>query len=129
MFPKLINFGDFFLPTYGVLVAIAFLAGLFVTTRLARRSGLENEKIVNLVVYCALAGLLGAKVLMIAFDWDHFSKDPADIFSFNTLRAAGVFQGGLILAVITAFFYVRRNGMPWLPTFDAFAPTRPVIES
>lgn len=122
MFPKLINFGDFFLPTYGVLVALAFLVGLFVTTRLGERAGLNKEKIVNLVVYCALAGLLGAKLLMFVFDWDHFRNDPADMFSLNTLRAAGVFQGGLVLAVITAFFYVRRNAMPWLKTFDVFAP-------
>jgi phosphatidylglycerol---prolipoprotein diacylglyceryl transferase len=122
MLPKLISFGEFFLPTYGVLVALSFLAGLLVTTRLGRRSGMDQEKIVNLVVYCALAGLLGAKILMIAFDWDHFRNDPADIFSFATLRAAGVFQGGLVLATLTAFFYVRHNGLPWLQTFDIFAP-------
>jgi phosphatidylglycerol:prolipoprotein diacylglycerol transferase len=33
-----------------------------------------------------------------------------------------VFQGGLVLATLTAFFYVRRHRMPWLETFDAFAP-------
>ena len=122
VFPKLFQYGDFFLPTYGVLVALAFLAGLWVTTRLARRAGINHELVVNLVVYCALAGLLGAKLLMFIFDWDHFSKNPADMFSIATLRAAGVYQGGLILAVATAFWYVRRHGMPWLQTFDVFAP-------
>ena len=122
VFPKLFQYGDFFLPTYGVLVALAFLAGLWVTARLARRVGINQELVVNLVVYCALAGLLGAKLLMFAFDWDHFSKNPADMFSMATLRAAGVYQGGLILAIATAFWYVRRHGMPWLQTFDAFAP-------
>src|SRR6202790_5307706 len=94
---------DFFLPTYGVLVALAFLAGLWVTARLAGRVGINQELVVNLVVYCALAGLLGAKLLMFVFAWDHFSKNPADMFSMATLRAAGVYQGGLILAVQTAF--------------------------
>ena len=59
MFPKLFQYGDFFLPTYGVLVALAFLAGLWVTNRLARRVGMNQELIVNLVVYCALAGPAG----------------------------------------------------------------------
>ena len=90
--------------------------------QLARRAGINHELVVNLVVYCALAGLLGAKLLMFIFDWDHFSKNPADMFSIATLRAAGVYQGGLILAVATAFWYVRRHGMPWLQTFDVFAP-------
>ncbi len=122
MFPKLFQFGDFFLPTYGVLVALAFLAGLWVTTRLAKRAGMNQELVVNLVVYCALAGLLGAKLLMFAFEWDTLVKNPSDMFSLATLRAAGVYQGGLILAVATAFWYVRRHKLPWLSTFDIFAP-------
>jgi phosphatidylglycerol:prolipoprotein diacylglycerol transferase len=122
LFPKLFQYGDFFLPTYGVLVAAAFLFGLLVTQRLARRAGINNELVVNLVVYCALAGLLGAKLLMFAFDWDHFRANPADMFSLSTLRAAGVYQGGLVLAIATAFWYVRRHGLPWLQTFDVFAP-------
>src|SRR3954471_9090874 len=91
VFPKLFQYGDFFLPTYGVLVALAFLAGMWVTTRLARRAGINHELVVNLAVYCALSGLLGAKLLMFIFDWDHFSKNPADMFSVATLRAAGVY--------------------------------------
>ena len=122
MFPKLISYGDFFVPTYGVLVAAAFLIGLLVTTRLARRVGINQELVVNLVVYCALAGLLGAKLLMFVFDWDHFWANPADMFSLSTLRAAGVYQGGLVLAIVTAIWYVRRHRLPLLPTFDVFAP-------
>ena len=122
MFPKLFQYGDFFLPTYGVLVAVAFLVGLLVTTRLAKRVGMDQELVVNLVVYCALAGLVGAKLLMFVFDWDHFRANPGDMFSLSTLRAAGVYQGGLVLAILTAFWYVRKHGLPWLPTFDVFAP-------
>ena len=122
VFPKLFQYGTFFIPTYGVLVACAFLAGLWVTLKLARRTGVNTELVTNLVVYSALSGMLGAKLLMIAFDWDHFSAQPGDIFSFSTLQAAGVYQGGLILAIVTAFFYLHRQRMAWLPTFDMFAP-------
>jgi phosphatidylglycerol:prolipoprotein diacylglycerol transferase len=122
VFPKLISTPSFYLPTYGVLVALAFLAGLTVTVRLARRSGLNAELITNLAVYCALAGLLGAKILMIVFDWSYFASQPRQIFSLSTLQAAGVFQGGLVLAIVTAFLYVRHHGLPWLQTADAFAP-------
>ena len=52
MYPKLFQFGDFFLPAYGVLVALGVLAGLQVSTTLAKRRGIDPEKISNLV-YCA----------------------------------------------------------------------------
>jgi phosphatidylglycerol:prolipoprotein diacylglycerol transferase len=89
---------------------------------LARRSGLNPELVTNLAVYVALAGLLGAKLMMFVFDWRDFAAHPSQIFSLNTLQAAGVFQGGLILAIAFAFFYVRRQGLPILQVSDAFAP-------
>lgn len=117
MLPKLISFGSLYLPTYGVLVALGFLVGLWVTVKLARRSGLNSELITNLAVYVALAGLLGAKLLMIAFDWPN-----VQIFSLSFLQAAGVFQGGLILAIIVGIWYIQHNKLPLLTTLDAFAP-------
>jgi phosphatidylglycerol:prolipoprotein diacylglycerol transferase len=117
LFPKIFTIGSFYLPTYGVLVALGFLAGLSITVKLARKSGLDAEKVTNLAVYVALGGLIGAKLLMIAFDWPDIQ-----VFSLATLQAAGVFQGGLILALLTAFFYIRHNKLPALAVSDAFAP-------
>jgi len=122
MHPKLFSIGDFFLPTYGVLVAVAFLAALWLAGRLARRAGLNAEDVTNLGVYCALAGLAGAKLLMFVFDWDYYSSNPGEIFSLSTLRAGGVFHGGLIVALITAAVYMRRKRLPGLKTADVFAP-------
>ena len=122
LLPKLFAIGSFYLPTYGVLVALGFLAGLSVAVRLGRRSGLPAEPLTNLAVYVALAGLAGAKILMIAFDWGEYRKDLSAIFSLSTLQAAGVYQGGLILALVTAYLYMKKQGLPLLETADAFAP-------
>jgi phosphatidylglycerol:prolipoprotein diacylglycerol transferase len=122
MFPKIFQSGDFFLPTYGVMVAIAFFAALQVTVRLAAKRGLPKDTITNLAIYCALAGLAGAKLFMILFDLKDYVDGTRPLFSIATLQAAGVFQGGLILAVLVAFFYMRKHGLPLLVTSDAFAP-------
>ena len=122
MLPKLIGSGDFFLPTYGVLVALAFLTALWLSARLARRSGLNPDEVTNLGVYCALAGLAGAKLLMLVFEWRDYVRNPGEIFSLATLRAGGVFHGGLIVALVVAFLYMRRKNLPGLKTADAFAP-------
>jgi len=122
VFPQIIKIGDFFIPTYGVLVALAFLAALALTARLARRMGLDSELVVNLGVYCALAGIAGAKLLMFVFDAGYYVRNPGEIFSLSTLQAGGVFQGGLVLALVTAVFYVRRKKLPGLATADVFAP-------
>jgi len=122
MLPKLISIGNFFLPTYGTLVAIGFLLGLFVTLRLAKRAGLPREPITNLVIYCALAGLIGAKLFMILFDFGEYWSGNRKLFSLDTLQAAGVYQGGFLLALVVAVLYVRKQHLPGWETCDVFTP-------
>jgi phosphatidylglycerol---prolipoprotein diacylglyceryl transferase len=122
MHPILIRIGTFYIPTYGVLVALGFLAGLAITLRLARRIGLPPDKITNLAVYCAIAGIVGAKLFMFLFDLGDYIKNPGEIFSLETLQAAGVWHGGFIAAFLVAVLYVRRHHLSAFPTMDAFAP-------
>lgn len=121
MLPYLIKLGKYSVPTYGVLVALAFLTALALATKFAKQRGINTEKIVNLGVYCALVGMLGAKLLMIALDPD-YRAHPAEIFSLSTLQSAGIFYGGFILAVVFAYFYMRAQQLPLLLTCDVFAP-------
>jgi phosphatidylglycerol:prolipoprotein diacylglycerol transferase len=122
MLPKLISVGDFFVPTYGVMVTLGFLAGLWLATRLARRDGLNADDIVNLAVYCALSGIVGAKLLMIVQDFGYYRENPGELFSFATLQAGGIFYGGLVAALVVAWWFLSRRGLPALRTADVFAP-------
>jgi len=121
MFPRLFQIGSFSLPTYGALVAVAFLTALWLTSRFAKERGVNSEKVVNLGVYCALTGMLGAKILMIVLD-PGYRAHPEDIFTRETLQSAGIFYGGFIAALVFAYFYMRRQKLPVLATADLFAP-------
>ena len=122
MHPRLIQIGNFGLPTYGVLVATGVLVGLWISVRNSERQGVNPEDAWNLGIYVVLAGILGAKILYIINDWSHYVAYPRDILSWGTLQAGGVFSGGLIGALVIAVWYVRRHKMPGLATCDAFAP-------
>ncbi len=122
MFPKLFTIGSFSDPTYGVLVALGFLAGLMIALRLGKRIGLPSEPLTNLAIYCALGGIAGAKLFMFLFDWQYYWQNPGEIFTLSTLQAAGVFHGGFIVALIVAVLYMRHLHLPPLLTMDCFAP-------
>ena len=122
MYPKLISFGSFYLPTYGVLVALGFLGGLAIALRLGRRAAIDPDKITNLAVYCAIAGVVGAKLFMFLFDLGDYIRDPSQIFSLETLQAAGVFHGGFIVALLVALYYMHRQHLPAFGTMDIFSP-------
>jgi len=120
MYPEILHIS--FLHTYGVLVALAFLAGLAVATRLAKPAGLNADAVVNLGIYCALSAIAGAKLMMFLVDIPYYSRYPSEIFTLATLQAGGVFYGGLIAALAIAWWYMRKTGLPALKTADLFAP-------
>ena len=59
---------------------------------------------------------------MILFDFKRYWNDPGSLFSLSTLQAAGVYQGGFLVAFVTAMLYMRRQNLPVLATCDVFAP-------
>ena len=122
MFPRLFELGSFSLPTYGVLIALGFLVGISLSARLARRSGLDPERITNLGIVLLVSAILGAKLFLIADNWTYYSADLSRLFSLEALRSGGVFYGGLVAAIGVAFYYTRRHRMPWLATADAMVP-------
>lgn len=123
MFPRLFTVGDFFtLHTYGLLVALGLLAGLYTAGRFAPRSGLARETVWNLGVYMALAGLLGAKLAVIVNQWGYYSRHPREILSWPALQAGGAFYGGLLAALLFALWYTRRYQLGFAALADAYAP-------
>jgi phosphatidylglycerol:prolipoprotein diacylglycerol transferase len=122
VYPRLFDFHGFGLPTYGMMVSIGVIVGLMVVFKAARQQGLDPEQMWNLGALVILAGILGAKVLLIVNDWSYYSRHPHEIFSLNVLQSGGVFSGGLVAAILVAFWYVRKNRLPFLRTCDIFAP-------
>ena len=122
MLPILLHIGRFSLPTYGFLAAVGLLVGLSISVRNARRNGMDPDKTWNLGILVILAGIIGAKLLLVVNDWRFYRTYPREIFSFETLQAGGVWSGGLVAAVLVAWWYIRLSHMPVLKTCDVCAP-------
>jgi phosphatidylglycerol---prolipoprotein diacylglyceryl transferase len=120
--PILVKIGSFQLPTYGVLLALALVAAIWMVTRLGRREGLEPNRLLDFSTWLILVGLLGAKVLMIVTDWSYYRQNPREMVSWETLQSGGVFYGGFIAATLFAVWYVRTYHLPPLKVFDVYAP-------
>lgn len=130
MFPRLFSvpafdvlgrhIGPLTLHTYGVLLAIAFLTGLYVANREAKRVGLDGARITDLGVYVLIAGLLGAKLMLVAVDWRHYIEHPGELLSI--FQSGGVFYGGLLAALPVAWWYANKHALDGWRTADVLAP-------
>jgi phosphatidylglycerol:prolipoprotein diacylglycerol transferase len=122
VFPHLFRSGDFAIPTYGILAAAGLILGLLITVRLARRDGLNEERIWNLGVLVILAGIVGAKILLVINEWDFYSQNLRTLFSFHMLQAGGVWYGGLLGGIFAGLAYVWYHKIPVMKAWDVFTP-------
>jgi len=120
MYPRLLELGPVTVYSYGLLLALAFLAGLQLARARAARLGLDRDRVLDLGIYIIISAVIGGKLLLLATDFRLFVERPSEILSLA--RSGGVFYGGLILAVLVSLWYMRRHRMPLWPTCDAFAP-------
>lgn len=122
MHPLLFHIGHLAIPTYGVLTALALLAGLAVLVGQARRSGLPADKLWNLGLVAILVTLFAARLLLIAAHLSAFRAHPFWILGLASMSGSWIMAGGALLGIAAAALYALAEGLPLLQTADAAAP-------
>ncbi len=122
MFPKVLDLGPITIHTYGLMLAAAFIAGIWITSRNARKEGIHPDSIWNMGLVVIFSALVGAKILLLFSDYHYYSQNFREIFSLSTLRSAGVYYGGLLLALVSAIWYLRKKKLPAWTIADLAAP-------
>lgn len=124
MHPIAFKLGPLTVHWFGVMIALAFLAGMWTAVRRAPLAGLSGEHVADLVVpWLLLGSVLGARVLYVATYWkESFAGEPWwEVFMIQ--RGGLVFYGGLIGASITTITFARVKKLPLWKIADVFAPS------
>lgn len=108
-------------PTFGLMVATAFLVGNWLVSLEARRllPQLPKDFVTNICLIGFVSGLLGAKIFHLLEHPREFLEQPMHML----LNTGGLtFFGGLIASVAAGAYYARRKGAPLPVLLDVFAP-------
>ncbi len=114
---------NFFIGTYGVLVALGVFAGIFTAIRRTRKLGIPDDFIFDLTFYMVIAGIIGSRILFIIINWKMFLEDP---LSLILSREGFVFLGGFAAAALVGIYFIRKNKYPFFIIADALAPSVPL---
>jgi phosphatidylglycerol:prolipoprotein diacylglycerol transferase len=120
MHPILVHLGKLQIRSYGFMLALSFLLGIWLAGRRAKRAGMDPQKILDLSVIIILAAVVGSRLLYVLFHLDQYSN-PLDMFAL--WQGGATFYGGFILAVAASCFWVQKNGLSFLKVADIMAPS------
>jgi len=121
--PIAIQLGSLTIHWYGVMMAVAFLAGLWTATRRARLVNISGERIADIVIWLLVGAILGARFVYVATYWkEEFADQPfSEIFMIQ--HGGLVYYGGLIGATIAGIIYLHWKKLPLWQTADVLAPS------
>ena len=106
---------------YGIILAAAMLAGLLLAMRQAKKYGLTQDNVLDLVLWAVPSCIVGARLYYVIFYLDLYRNEDG---SLNFGEMVAVWDGGLaiygavIAAVIVVFFYTRHKKLPFFALAD-----------
>ena len=120
MHPDLFSIGPLTVHTYGVFVAIGFLAGIFIAVKTGKKAGIDPNRVLDMGFIIILSGIIGSRIAYIFINFSHYTAYPLDIFKL--WKGGLVFSGGLVFVIIVTIWYARRNSYNILAIGDLWAP-------
>ncbi|WP_337286895.1 prolipoprotein diacylglyceryl transferase [Candidatus Methylomirabilis sp.] len=122
--PFVLQIGPLSIRWYGLLFATGVLLGTWLAQREAIRRGEDPDQLLNVIAYGVIAGLIGARLYYVLFNWGYYSSWPLKILA--VWEGGLAIHGGLLAGGLTAVIYSIRKKLPVLTYLDIMAPSAPL---
>jgi phosphatidylglycerol:prolipoprotein diacylglycerol transferase len=123
----LIEIGKLAIHSYGVMLALSFLLGIWLARHRAQKRDLDPGVVSDVGFWIILAAIVGARAYYVLLHMDEFVGDLGAVFNpfhGDTLGIGGlVMYGGFIGAIIAGFLFFRLKKLSFLPYADTVAPS------
>lgn len=91
----------FSIKWYGAIIAFGFVLAVLFGGRTAYKWKINLDKMVDILIFGTLFGILGARLYYVAFEWDYYSQHLDQILN---IRGGGLaIYGGIIFGILAAF--------------------------
>lgn len=113
--------GEFPIRAYGLVLSLSIILATGVAYFLAKQDGRWHHHIVDLGIYCGIAGIVGARLWdVFFFDWAYYSHHLNELF--YVWQGGMAIQGGVVFGVIAGIIYAKRHNIDILALADIVAP-------
>ena len=92
---------------YGVIIAFGFILAALFGGRMAYKWRISLDKMLDVLIYGTLAGIIGARAYYVVFQWDYYKLHPAEIPQI--WQGGLAIYGGIIGACIAVVIYSRKK--------------------
>ena len=127
MYPEICKIGPFTIYSYGLMLALAFMASVALARIQAKEENISPDLIFNFSFLVFVSGIIGARIFYIIENAGFYIKRPTQMIM---LQQGGLsWFGGLILGVVCGIIYLRKKRASVYKIFDLIAPFLALAQS
>jgi len=105
---------------YGILIAFGVIAAIILSEYICKINDTSFDEIINIFLVAFPAGVIGARLYYVAFEFDYYKNNLVDILN---IRQGGLaIHGGIIFSMLAAYIYTRVKKESFLKFVDTAAP-------
>jgi phosphatidylglycerol:prolipoprotein diacylglycerol transferase len=108
--------------SYGVMLMLAFLAGISLARRRARKYGLSEKFVLDLSIVILISSIVGARLMYVALHLQEFRHNPLEVINILHGIAGLSAYGGLLVAILATVLYTRGKRQRFGVVADTLAP-------
>lgn len=106
---------------YGICLTAGIFLGILLMYKRAPSFQLNGEKVIDVLLLSIPAGIIGARLYYVAFNWDYYGSYPSQILNY---RAGGLaIHGSLLFGIGAALLAARIWKLPINKLLDLAAPS------
>lgn len=106
---------------YGLLIASGVLIGTILALKLAKRKGIEEDTLIDFLLFAIPAAIIGARLYYVIFSWDIYRDDPIQALN---IRGGGLaIHGAIIAGVMVAILFCKKRKLSFWQLADTVAPS------
>lgn len=113
---KILNLGFTEVRWYGAIIAFGFLLAVLFGGRVAYKWKINLDKMIDVLLYGTIAGIIGARLYYVAFRWDYYGAHPGDIIKI--WEGGLAIYGGIIGGLLAAFIVCKIEKLNFLNLLD-----------
>jgi phosphatidylglycerol:prolipoprotein diacylglycerol transferase len=118
--PDIVHWGFVHIRSYGLLLAVAFLVGTWLSVREARRLSLDEDKVVTVVLIVLVTSVIGARALYVL---EHVQEFRREWFGVLAIWQGGLtLYGGVVAGTVGGLMAARQMSLPMWAVADAVTP-------
>ena len=106
MNPVALNLGPLTITWYSICILTGIVVATILINKEAKKQDISTTFTTNLIFYCVIFGILGARVYYVLFNLDYYSLYPLEILKIYNGGLA--IHGGLIAGFITLIIYSKK---------------------